>query len=137
VTPAQAKRWRKESKRTQEVVAWALGITRGGYALWEQGRSTLGKPRLAALTALVGGKQTATPRQGAAGVKRVEPKLVLVYEASIESVIPTMPVKMPLASKETHLAALKIGDAYMERLKKPLSTDEFVELHARIVRALV
>ena len=137
MTPAQAVKWRKETKRTQEVVAWALDITRGCYALWEQGRSTLGKQRLAALTALVAGKQTSTLRHGSAGVKRVEPKLVLVYEASIESVIPAMPVKMPLASKETHLAALKIGDAYMERLKKPLSTDEFVELHARIVRALV
>jgi len=136
VTPAQAKRWRKESRRTQEAVAKLLGVTRGAYALWEQGRSTLGKPRLVALAALSGQKETATLRQGAAGLQLA----VAAWSTEVERVISTMapqPTRCPLADLETHRAALKIGDAYMERLKKPLSTDEFVELHARIVRALV
>jgi transcriptional regulator with XRE-family HTH domain len=147
VTPAQAKKWRKETQRTQEAVAELLGVTRGAYALWEQGRSTLGKPRLVALAALSGQKEQATLRQSVEGVRlateawcdeveRVIPKLVLVHEASIES-IPVMPIKMPLATKETHLAALKIGDAYTKAAKKTLSTDEFVELHARLVCALL
>jgi transcriptional regulator with XRE-family HTH domain len=135
VTPAQAKKWRKETKRTQEAIARLLGITRGAYALWEQGRSVIGKPRLVALAALSGQKETATLRQGVAGVRLA----VAAWSTEVERTIHTMTASLrcPLANSETHRAALKISSAYIERTKKSLSMDEFVALHARLVRALL
>lgn len=141
MNPKQAKKWREETKRTQEGVARLLGVTRGAYALWEQGRSTMGQPRLAALTILSGQKERVPLRRGVEGVKlavkawRSEVRSVTPKIFAIERIIPSMPIKVPSAAQATHEAALKISAAYTKR--RPLSTDEFVELHARIVRALV
>lgn len=54
VEPDAVRAWRARARLTQADVARQLGVTRGHYALWEQGRSRLNKTALQKLQQMSG-----------------------------------------------------------------------------------
>lgn len=113
--PVSLKEWRKTTDKTQADVAALLGMTRGAYALVEQGRARLSAAKSSVLAAIVNAPVD-TPESES-------PKKTAVRRTTI-----------PLGTPAMHQATSKIVSAFFKDTE--VAHEEYIALYTRIAQAL-
>jgi transcriptional regulator with XRE-family HTH domain len=122
MTPDEVRAWRNNQGLSQAAVATKLGVTRGHYALWEQGRSRLAARHIGSLQLLV------AVTDGPPARRPSGPKKKLVPPARKKSKPPwnTSPAAIQ--------AATMISNAYFK--KQTVNPDLFLDVYSAILREL-
>lgn len=129
MTPAQAKQWRFTTKRFQGDIAKAIGVSRHTYARWERGGGPLAKEQCVALSALASKKVKAKP----ATIAKAAEVLVSAWRNEVSVSIPSI----PMACLIVHQTAAQIMKVFMTQRKQPFNANNYLDLYAQVVEALV